>query len=262
LASTFSMNAGENQSTTFKLSNTYTNNIQNINITLSGIDSSWYSLSKKTVSSLLHGSTDAIILTFNIPTSAEAKEYNIDITAKGSEILTKLARTATATMKLTVNNSNPNVVTPSLETPIASTTSETQNVTTSEQIAAPTGLAATFEYLTNNLLIIIAMAACVLIFIFREDVNENLAKVTGKSYKTHYKGKAIDFSSIKKKMNYKLPDFGKFKMNKRKLEPEKPEVKRPEMLEREIKRDIKELEHIVDVERTMNKKKKFNVENN
>jgi hypothetical protein len=46
------------------------------------------------------------------------------------------------------------------------------------------------------------------------------------------------------------------------LGPERPGIRRPEVLEREIKRDIKELQHVIDTEKKMNKKKKFDAENN
>jgi hypothetical protein len=155
----------------------------------------------------------------------------------------------------------PSLVATNTNTSIANVTNETQNVTGGEELAAPTGLAPAFEYLKNNMLIIIAIAACVLIFIFRKDVNENLSKATGiKEYKGHSKGPSFDLSSLKEKLNFKLPNLKPSKPTG--IEPEKPEIRRPEVLEREIKRDIKELQNIIDTDKKMNKKKKSDVENN
>jgi hypothetical protein len=256
LASSLSMNAGESKPITFQISNGLSNNLLNVSVSVSGIDSSWYTLSKNTISNLIHGSSETITLTLKIPASADAKTYGITVTAKGTFLGSTTIRTATGSMNIIVNNSTQNVIAPSLGASNENTTSnETQN-TTSEQPVGPTGLTSIFEYLRNNLLIIVAIAACVLIFIFRDDVNENLAKITGR------KTMSIDFSSIKSKINNKLPDFGKIKRGVRDLRPEKPGIKRPEVLEREIKRDIKELQNVIDTEKKLNKKKKSDIENN
>jgi hypothetical protein len=258
------MNPGESKSITFSLLNGFSNNLLNVNISLSGINSSWYTLSKKTISNFIHGSTESVILTFIIPSSADAKSYTVTITAKGTMLGSTTVRTATGNMTLNVNKTSQNVVAPSLaasDTNVENTTNETQNITGGEGLAAATGLAPAFEYLKNNMLIIIAIAACVLIFIFRENVNENLSKATGiKEYKGHSKRPSFDLLFLKEKLNFKLPNLKPSKPTS--IEPEKPEVKRPEFLEREIKRDIKELQNIIDTEKKINKKKKLDTENN
>jgi len=84
--------------------------------------------------------------------------------------------------------------------------------------------------------------------------------------KTKQKTKAV------KPSRFKLPSFSKYKLainlkrgkgRKPSLEKEPKEKGRPEVLEREIKRDIKELQNILETEKKIEKKnKKLNLDNN
>jgi hypothetical protein len=273
---------GQSTSTSFTLSNTLQNNLANVSISVSGINSSWYTLSKNFISNLVHGSTQSITITFNIPNNAEAKDYNVAITAAGKDILTKLLKTYTATMKLTVNSSQPQPIQPLPSVTVSpqetEQQNETANITSNQTVSGATGLAATFEFFKNNLVIILAIAACLLIFIFRNNLTTALTGTLGKEEAETHKAKtASPLKGIKDKFNYKLivnlKKESKAKNLKEPTEvqgaekvpemvPEK-EPKRPAVLEKEIKRDIKELQSILDAENKVKKnKKKFNLGNN
>ncbi len=134
-----------------------------------------------------------------------------------------------------------------------------ENITANATVLTPTGLAAAFEYLKNNLVIVVTIAACLLIFMFRNNITTTLMKAGGKKVP-------------KKVKKMKLPSLSKYKLairlkgvrgrKKEALEKE-PEMRRPEVLEREIKRDIKELQQVLEADKKIKKKKKkFNLDNN
>lgn len=262
------MNAGETKSTPFTLSNTLNaGSLVNVTVSVTGLDSSWYSISKTKLSYVYRNRLENLTITFKIPSSAEVKDYNVTIAATGNIQISNATRTATKTMKLTVTSSQP-AATPPITQPENNETlpsvateqeNNTQNMTSNQTLVGPTGLAATFEYLKNNLVIIIAIAACLLIFFFRNNITETMT--IGKvPQRTH---KQLKIPSLK---NYKLI----VGLKKGKDEPEmperlepKPEVRRPQVLEREIKRDIKELQQIIDSEKKIDRKKKnIKMENN
>jgi len=268
LVSTLTMNAGETKSTPFTLSNTLNaGSLVNVTVSVTGLDSSWYSISKTKLSYVYRNRLENLTITFKIPSSAEVKDYNVTIAATGNIQISNATRTATKTMKLTVTSSQP-AATPPITQPENNETlpsvateqeNNTQNMTSNQTLVGPTGLAATFEYLKNNLVIIIAIAACLLIFFFRNNITETMT--IGKvPQRTH---KQLKIPSLK---NYKLI----VGLKKGKDEPEmperlepKPEVRRPQVLEREIKRDIKELQQIIDSEKKIDRKKKnIKMENN
>jgi len=266
LTSSLSVEAGKSKSTTFKLSNTLGSNMENVNISLTGISSSWYTLSKSSISLLTRNVLESVTITFNIPEDAEAKDYDVTVTAKGKPLL-ESTRTTTKTMKLTITQ--PEEPATQIEEPeetIAETLGE-ENITANETAMGPTGLIATFEYLKNNLLIIVAIASCLLIFIFRNNITTVLMKAGGRKVPKKAKHKAISFnlpklSSLKKyklAINLKKGRWGKGKT----LEEVPKEIKRPEVLEREIKRDIEELKQVLEAEKKIEKKKKRpNLDNN
>ena len=282
LTSALTAMTGQSTPTSFTVSNNLQNPLINVSITVSGIDSSWYSLSNFN-STIGHGLSQPMTITFNIPDSAEAKTYDVTITAAGKDILTKLLKTYTATMKLTVNSSQPQPIQPlpseTVESPTPTTSQDnsTANIT-SNQTSVATGLAPAFEFFKDNLVIILAIAVCLLIFIFRNNLTTALGGTLGKEEpETHKAKSASPLKGIKDKLNYKivvnLKKESKAKDLKETAEvqgAEKvPEVvpekgpKRPAMLEKEIKRDINELQSILEAEKKVGKnKKKFDMKNN
>ena len=286
LASSLAILQGESKSAQFTLSNTLSNNIANVSVSVSGIDSSWYTLSKSSISILAHGSTQAMTITFNIPNDAEAKNYDVTISAKGKALSETTSRIATKTMTLTVNSSQPQPIQPMPSVTVSPQETVQENETaniTSNQTSVVTGLAPAFEFFKNNLVIILAVAACLLIFIFRNNITTALGGTLGneEAEKTHKAKSTSPLKGIKDKLNYKLivnlKKESKAKSLKEPTEvqdtekvpeaisekvPEK-ETKRPAILEKEIKRDIKELQSIIENEKKVGKnKKKFSLGNN
>jgi hypothetical protein len=274
--------AGQSASTTFTLSDTLSNNIANVSISVSGIDSSWYTLSNTTISILKRNVPQPMTIKFNIPSNAEAKNYDVTISAKGKALGETTSRIATKTMTLTVNSSQPQPIQPLPSETVSpqetAQQNETANITSNQTASGATGLAATFEFFKNNLVIILAIAACLLIFIFRNNLTTALTGTLGKEEAETQKAKtASPIKGIKDKFDYKLVVNLKkeSKANNLKettevqgtekvpeLVPGK-EPKRPAVLEKEIKRDIKELQSILDAENKVKKnKKKFNLGNN
>jgi hypothetical protein len=236
-----SIEAGQSKSTTFNLKNTFAN-MKNVNITLSGIDSSWYSITPQTISLLKNNIPETVTITFNIPSTAEAKDYSITVTAKGAPLLESI-KTVTKTMTLTVT-SPPEQETAVVTTAITNAT--TQNVT-SNVTAGPTGLVSIIEYLRGYTVLIIGIIACLMVFGFRNNITGTLKSYKGISKPSREKPK-------KPKPDYKLV-IG--------LKKETPEVKeeieekKTEKVEREIKRDIKELKEILEAEKKLKGKRKL-----
>ena len=83
--------------------------------------------------------------------------------------------------------------------------------------------------------------------------------------KIKQKTKAAKPSRFKSLGKYKLAiNLRRGRGRKAKMPEKEPkEIRRPEVLEREIKRDIKELQQVLEVEKKIKKKKKkLNLENN
>jgi hypothetical protein len=267
LTSSMSIAAGQSASTTFALSNTLANNIANVSISVTGIDAGWYSLSERTLTVLQKTIPKTITITFNIPSGTEPKDYDVTIVATGKALGESSSRSTTKTTKITVTG--PQAIAPldingTIETTEAAvqniedvTANTTENLTSnSTAIFSVTGLVSTFEYLKNNLMFILAIAACALIFIFRDNVTDMLSI----GMKTARKeGRRVKMPAIGK-MNYKLS------INLKKANPVNSTIKeyskpqRPEVLEREIKRDIKELQNVLESEKKL--KKNGKIENN
>jgi hypothetical protein len=285
LTPTLSINPGESKQVSFTLKNTLGKGaIANVTISVTGIDSSWYTpLSKINYS--YNNVLQTLTLTFKIPSDAGANDYTVKIVATGKLVLnSSTISTPDATMKLTVASPQPIPPMPS-ETVSPQETAqqnETANIT-SNQTSVVTGLAPAFEFFKSNLVIILAVAACLLIFIFRNNITTALGGTLGneEAEKTHKAKSTSPLKGIKDKLNYKLivnlKKESKAKSLKEPTEvqdtekvpeaisekvPEK-ETKRPAILEKEIKRDIKELQSIIENEKKVGKnKKKFSLGNN
>jgi len=282
LTPTLSINLGESKQVSFTLKNTLGKGaIANVTISVKGIDSSWYTpLSKINYS--YNNILQTLTLTFKIPSDAEAKDYTVKIAATGKLVVnSSIINTPDATMKLTVASPQPIQPLPSQTVGTENTTeqqNETANITSNQTASGATGLAATFEFFKNNLVIILAIAACLLIFIFRNNLTTALTGTLGKEEAETHKAKtASPLKGIKDKFDYKLVvNLKKESKAKNLKEPTEvqgaekvPEMapekqpKRPAVLEKEIKRDIKELQSILDAENKVKKnKKKFNLGNN
>jgi len=213
LPSTLSVNAGESKATSFDLKDTLGYNLLKTNISLTGIDSSWYSFSSASISSLMRNVPEKITLTFNIPSNAEAKDYTIKISAKGGIPGSTSTKTAEATMKLTVVSTQPtqnNTETVNVNQPTNESTNQTNQTT--NQTAGPTGLSIRPEDIPN-IVLIGGFISAAFVFIYREKVTFALTR--GKQIKPKAE-------TTKKETSENIPE-PKFKIPK-------PDIKMPKIL--------------------------------
>lgn len=226
LPSTMSVNVGESKATSFDLKNTLSYNLLKTNISLTGIDSSWYSFSSTSIPSLMRNVPEKITLTFNIPSNAEAKEYTIKISAKGgvpgSSTSTK---TAEATMKLIVastQTANETVSITQNESQIANETVNQTNQTTN-QTTGPTGLSIRPEDI-SNIILIAGFISAALVFVYREKITFVLTRGKQIKPKTETtKEETIEPKTKFSKPNIKMPKILSYKLNINLVKKEKEE---------------------------------------
>jgi hypothetical protein len=168
LPSKVSVNAGESTTASFNVRNTWQFNMT-VSITLKNISSDWYSLSRNDINIKSTNGTESITITFNIPASAEVKNYTVrvNITGKSSGGIIKTAET---TMTLNVN---PSQIVPQQTN--ETETEEASNVTTAvegetNQTAGPTGLISIRPEDFRNIVLFFGLIAIGLIFIFRDKI--------------------------------------------------------------------------------------------
>jgi len=188
---------GSSKTVTFTLSNTFSGDIININISVSGLDSSWYSLDKTSITKVRHdGGTNTTQLTLNIPSDAEAKAYSIVVTASGKDFnLNTITRQTTITLTVSekAQNATEGVI----------TNASTTNVTGNETIG-PTGLIIKPEDF-RNIVLFIGLIAVGLVFLFRSNVTNFLIRgripiKPSRETKKEEKKPSV-FSSIKNKIH-------------------------------------------------------------
>jgi hypothetical protein len=170
LPSKVSVNAGESETASFNIRNTYQFNMT-VSTTLKNISSNWYSLSRNDIAVKSNG-TEPITITFNVPANAEVKNYTVkvNITGKSSGGIIKTAET---TMTLNVNPSQ--IVPQQTNITNETETEETANVTTTvegetNQTAGPTGLMPIRPEDFRNIVLFFGIIAIGLIFIFRDKI--------------------------------------------------------------------------------------------
>ena len=179
---------------TLTLKNTYSYNITKINITVSGIDTSWYSLSKVNISVLKNNGTDSSILTLNIPEDAERKSYSIIASAAGRDYSgTRLTRQTSITL-IVPEEVPQNITNETNETELLNTTS-IGNQTNQTNV---TGLLINLEEIKDYIVLIIASVSIVLIFIFRNEFTDFLR---GKKPEAHPEHKAPEEKIIEEKIH-------------------------------------------------------------
>lgn len=180
---------------TLTLKNTYSYNFTKINITVSGIDASWYSLSKINISVLQKNGTDTSILTLNIPGDAERKNYTIIASAVGRDP-SGYRLTRQASIKLIIPEIPQNVTNETNETGSSNTT-DIESQTNQTNV---TGLSINLKEFVDYIVLIIASVVIILIFIFR---NEFTGFIRGKKPEVHPEPKKIHhiISHVKKKIS-------------------------------------------------------------
>jgi len=179
---------------TLTLKNTYSYNFTKINITVSGIDASWYSLSKVNISVLQKNGTDTSILTLNIPENAERKNYTIIASAVGRDP-SGYRLTRQASIKLIIPEIPQNITNETNETESSNTTgigSQT-NQTNQTNLTNVTGLSINLKEFVDYIVLIIASVVIILIFIFR---NEFTGFIRGKKPEAHPEHKVHEESIV------------------------------------------------------------------
>jgi len=123
-------NIGQYATASFTIYNKMPIKITDIRISVSGIPSNWYTLSKTSISSMEMLTNEPITMRFNIPADAEAKNYTVSITVTG-KTSGGMSKSDTKTFILTVEG-----LTRAPET----TREETLETTEEETGIGPTGL--------------------------------------------------------------------------------------------------------------------------
>jgi hypothetical protein len=178
---------------TFTLKNTYSYNITKINITVSGIDTSWYNLSNTNISVLQKdGGTGTTLLTLKIPEDAERRNYTIIVSASGMGSGSRLTRQTS--VKLII---------PEIPQNITNITNETESLNTTgigsqTNQTNVTGLSINLEEIKDYIVLIIASVSIVLIFIFR---NEFTDFIRGKKPTAHPEHKAHEEKVIEEQIH-------------------------------------------------------------
>jgi hypothetical protein len=145
--SSLRINIGESGQGTFNLSSTLDETLTNIQVSLTGINSSWYTI-ENVPNALLTGGSVIIRINFDIPSDAEAKKYDITIKATGKT--PNATKMATAQMSLTVEYVSPVPnQPPSYSSHIANNTVAGERVLFSLEVYDDSGLSG-FIFSTNN----------------------------------------------------------------------------------------------------------------
>jgi hypothetical protein len=184
---------GSSKLITLALKNTFSNDMINISISISGLNLTWYSLDKTSIARLRRdGGNDTVKLTLNISQGAERKTYSINVTASGKDGFTLNSISRQTAITLIV----PEQEAPQNATESVITNASTTNVTGNETIG-PTGLIIKPEDV-RNIALFLGIIAIGLVFTFRS----NITSLFMKGYKPRHleSKKPSAFSSIKNKI--------------------------------------------------------------
>jgi len=177
-SSSVTMEPNTSKVLTITLKNTFTGDITLINMTVTGINATWYSLDKTSIARLSrNGGNDTVKLTLNIPSDAERKIYTITVTAAGRDFnLNRLTRITAITLTIppATQNATQNVTQNATQN---ATQGSNATTTTGSGVAgvsgAPTGLTISPEDF-KNIVLFVGFLAAALIFIFRNNVTNVL----------------------------------------------------------------------------------------
>jgi len=212
-SSSITMEPNSSKVVTFTLSNKFSYDIISINLSVSGIDSSWYSLDKTSILRLRHDSgVNTTQLTLNVPSDAERKIYSIVFTASGKDFnLNKITRQTTVSLRVPaeVNETNLNETNETANETTEETISNETNITTGSAnenngiLNLLTGLSIKPEDF-KNVVLFVGLIAVGLIFLFRSNITEFLTSSAGHKVQ---KGEAKEekktskISSLKNKLS-------------------------------------------------------------
>ena len=157
---------------TFTLTNTLSGYVRDLEITVTGIDSSWYDLDKTTIKSIrFRGGTEKVKMTLNIPADAELNIYSIKFKVTGEEFDgTALSKSSTVVLTVSEAPAEEPGAQGEPEAVATSQTGETIGAEGGEE--SPTGFALSPDVLPDVILIIGILSIGV-IFLFRDNVTKS-----------------------------------------------------------------------------------------
>ena len=247
--SSITMDAGTSKVVTFTLSNTLDNDLNVTSITVSGITDDWYALDKTAISRLNDGTTEKVRMTLNIPANTTAGNYTIKVKATAKNLFSGSTLTKETNVALTVNS---NISSEDLEA-LALTTDGSEELAdggnqTTDWIL-PTALFSMSSEYFPFMVLILAIAMSIIIFVKRDTITTNFMKMGG-----------VKKTKEKSKNKFKLQEIKNlFAGKKQKTSDAKMlemEEEKADDLEREIKKDMKELQNILEAEKKIKKKRK------
>lgn len=180
-SSSVTINPGSSSVITLTLLNALSSgDVINISISVSGINSSWYSLDKTSIARIGYGGGNTTAkLTINIPNDTASNIYTITVTVAGKDFsLAPISRSAT----ITLNVQQPSVITPGA-TEVQETTNETNETNQTNETEASASVTETSSdllgFFTNSsnfgsIVLFLGLVAAGIVFIFRSNITELL----------------------------------------------------------------------------------------
>jgi methionine-rich copper-binding protein CopC len=247
--SSLTIDAGSSRVISFTIANSLSSgDVTDVTVTVIGISSEWYALDKTTVDRVRKGDSEVVRMTLNIPTNASADTYTITFKIVGTSFSGSTLPRET-TVQLTVSNDQEVVIE---ETPLVIDQNTTNNT-----VSNATGFLNISSEYVPYMVILLAATLSILIFFKRDALTQNLMKIGGVTPTKESKKpkKSIKLPSLKN-FSYKLS----INLSKEKKGdgPRTLDLKedKAEGLEREIKKDMKELENILETEKRLKKHRK------
>ena len=246
------MDAGTSRVISFTISNTLSSgDVTDVTATVTGISSEWYALDKTTVDRVRKNDNEKIRMTLNVPANASDNNYQITFKIAGKSFSGSTLSRET-TVQLEINSVNQSDI---IEE--AAVINADQNSTGNDTFSNATGFLNIKSEYVPYVVIALGAALSIIIFFNRGFITENLMKMGGISpAKEAKKPKSgIKLPSLKK-FNYKLS----INLKKQLIgnEPKTLDLKeeKADDLEREIKKDMKELKNIMEAEKKIKKNRK------
>jgi hypothetical protein len=177
-SSNVTMEPNSSKLITITLGNTFSYDITSINLTVSGINSSWYGLDKTSVSRLQHNiGVNTSTLTLTIPNNAEQKSYTVIVTVVGRDFnLNRLTRQTS--IFLTVYEQQ-NASYEINETNATNETNESNETAAVESQSNGTAIFLSIFSMTpqvRNIIVFVALMCIALILIFKDNITRLLFK--------------------------------------------------------------------------------------
>jgi hypothetical protein len=216
-SSSVTMEPGSSKIITITLRNTLSNGyVTNINLTVSGLNASWYNLDKTNITRLRNdGGNETVQLTLNVPNDTERKTYAIVFTASGKDFnLNKITRQTTITLTVPEEQTQQNET--ESQNMTNATVNETNITSGSQTTNLLTGLSIKPEDI-KNIVLFIGLIAVGLVFLFRSNITEFLTGGLAHKVQTPKIEKAKEESKEKKASVFSSIKNKLCKLNDRKL---------------------------------------------